>query len=197
MILLRKPAASAIRCFLAAQQDQPFSYPAVGATHAAAPPGWTVDHNRTRLGTGPDAWAAAVAALRRWEMFRLGWVAVVPSAPPIAPGRAVAIYTRQLGFWTLNACRIVYVVDEAGPPRRYGFAYGTLPEHIARGEERFLVEWRPDDSVWYDLLAFSRPRHPLAWLGYPVARLVQRRFARASKRAMRRAVRECPTTRNR
>jgi uncharacterized protein (UPF0548 family) len=34
------------------------------------------------------------------------------------------------------------------------------------GEERFTVEWRcQDDSLWYDLLAFSLPRHPLARLG--------------------------------
>jgi uncharacterized protein (UPF0548 family) len=72
---------------------------------------------------------------------------------------------------------------------RFGFAYGTLPHHVERGEERFCVEWRhADDSVWYDILAFSRPHHPLLIPGYPVARIVQRRFARDSKRAMLRAV---------
>ena len=66
---------------------------------------------------------------------------------------------------------------------------GTLGVHMARGEERFLVEWdRADDAVWYSILAFSRPKSLLAWLGYPVARLMQRRFAAASKRAMVRAV---------
>ena len=89
-------------------------------------------------------------------------------------------------LWSLNACRIVYTIDEdVGDARRFGFAYGTLPAHVARGEERFLAEWnRADDSVWYSILALSRPKHPLAWLGYPVSRLMQRRFARASKRAM-------------
>ena len=33
---------------------------------------------------------------------------------------------RAIGFWWLNACRIVYVVDEAGPITQFGFAYGTL-----------------------------------------------------------------------
>ena len=46
-----------------------------------------------------------------------------------------------LGLWWLNACRIVYVVDEAGPVTKFGFAYGTLPGHAGTGEERFLVEW--------------------------------------------------------
>ena len=104
------------------------------------------------------------------------------------PGCTVALVARHYGFWSLNACRIVYVVDEVGGAdgmRRFGFAYGTLPDHGAVGEERFMIEWRPvDDSVWYDLYAVSRPGHPLARLGYPLVRALQRRFARASKQAM-------------
>jgi uncharacterized protein (UPF0548 family) len=73
--------------------------------------------------------------------------------------------------------------------RRAGFAWGTLPAHVASGEERFLVEWqRADDTVWYDVLAFSRPNALLLKLGYPAMRLMQRRFARDSKAAMLRAV---------
>ena len=60
--------------------------------------------------------------------------------------------------------------------------------HAERGEERFLVEHdRRSGAVSYSVLAFSRPSHPLAWLGYPFARLLQRRFARDSREAMRRA----------
>ena len=85
----------------------------------------------------------------------------------------------------MSACRIVYVLVE---PRRFGFAYGTLPAHVERGEERFLVEWCADDSVWYDILAFSRPNHWLVRLGYPITRLLQKRFARDSMRVMQAAV---------
>jgi uncharacterized protein (UPF0548 family) len=64
-------------------------------------------------------------------------------------------------------------------------AYGTLQNHVERGEERFSIEHRvEDDSVWYDILAFSIPQHPLARLGYPLSRAAQRRFARDSKSAM-------------
>ena len=85
----------------------------------------------------------------------------------------------------MNAARIVYVVDEDGPIYRYGFAYGTLVEHAESGEERFTVEWdRADDNVWYVILAFSRPQKMLARLGYPMSRMLQRRFAEASKAAM-------------
>ena len=40
------------------------------------------------------------------------------------------------------------------------------------------MEWnRADDTVVYDLYAFSRPRHLLARVGFPLARGLQRRFA--------------------
>ena len=96
---------------------------------------------------------------------------------------------RIFGVWWLNACRIVYAVSEEGPVNRFGFAYGTLPEHPESGEERFTVEWhQADDSVWYDILAFSRPHHVLARLGYPYVRRLQKRFARDSAAAMVRAI---------
>jgi len=98
---------------------------------------------------------------------------------------------RHFGFYSLNACRIVYVVDEEGPIERFGFAYGTLGEHAESGEERFTVEWnRDDDMVWYDILAFSRPRQMLARLGYPLSRSLQKKFAKGSKLAMLQSVRD-------
>jgi uncharacterized protein (UPF0548 family) len=57
------------------------------------------------------------------------------------------------------------------------------------------VEWREaDGAVWYDILAFSRPRQLLARLGYPLARRLQKRFARDSAAAMQRAVVEGKST---
>jgi uncharacterized protein (UPF0548 family) len=102
----------------------------------------------------------------------------------------VAVIARNLGLWWINACRIIYLVDEKEPARRYGFAYGTLPDHAEMGEERFLVELdRASGEVWYDILAFSRPQHLLTWLGYPYVRRVQKRFAKDSAAAMIRSVR--------
>lgn len=66
--------------------------------------------------------------------------------------------------------------------------YGTLPAHSERGEERFSVELLPDGSVWYELYSFARGGGRLVRAGYPVRRLLQRRFARDSGRAMSRAV---------
>jgi uncharacterized protein (UPF0548 family) len=101
----------------------------------------------------------------------------------------VAVLAHVFGFWSLNTCRIVYVVDDEGPVKRYGFAYGTLPEHVESGEERFMVEWDQENaSVWYDILAFSRPNQFLACLAYPLVRRLQKRFARDSAAAMLTAV---------
>lgn len=88
----------------------------------------------------------------------------------------------------MNACRIVYVVDERAERVRFGFGYGTLRGHAERGEESFIVEWdQRDDSVWYEIFAVSRPG-PLARLGYFYARKLQRRFAQDSKAALQRAI---------
>jgi uncharacterized protein (UPF0548 family) len=123
----------------------------------------------------------AVEALRQWRQFDLGWVTVVPRGVKLEKGATVAVKTRTGGLWSLSAARVVYMIDEGEPIRRFGFAYGTLPDHVERGEERFLIEWNSsDDSVWYDILAFSEPRHPLVRLGSPYARMLQKRFARDS-----------------
>jgi uncharacterized protein (UPF0548 family) len=184
-----------LRDFLAAQLKIGLTYPAVGARAAVPPGGYVVDRTRIRLGGGAGAFAAAKAALGRWEHFRLGWVEAWPPEAPIQAGEVVAVIARLIGLWWLNACRIVYVVDEQGPVQRYGFAYGTLPENAESGEERFTVEWREaDGAVWYDILAFSRPRQLLARLGYPLARRLQKRFARDSAAAMQREVAQGKST---
>jgi uncharacterized protein (UPF0548 family) len=105
-------------------------------------------------------------------------------------GTVAAVLASHFGFYSLNFCRVVYLLDDDGPVRRTGFAYGTLIEHAERGEELFSVEWhRPDDSVHYEVLAYSQPAHWLARLGYPLARNLQRRFARESLAAMAAAAR--------
>ncbi len=188
MIRWRKPSPAAIREFLRSQAGLPFTYPAVGATADIPPAGYNVDRTRVRLGEGEGVFQAARGALARWEHFRLGWVEATPADTPVREGETVAVLARTMGLWWLNAARIVYVVERPGPAARFGFAYGTLPAHAESGEERFLVEQDPEGVVWYDILAFSRPRHLLARLGYPLARRLQARFRIDSAAAMRRAV---------
>lgn len=189
MFFLTKPSLTRVREVIAAHSNVPFSYPEVGATRTNPPSGYTVDHNRVQLGFGEDTFAGAVAAIRAWKQFDLGWVQAAPDDTPIKVDAAVAVVARHMRFWSLNVSRIVYVFEEQGPVEKFGFAYGTLKSHVERGEERFTVEWnREDDSVWYDILAFSRPNLSLIQLGKPYARVLQRRFARDSLRVMRQAV---------
>ena len=186
----QRPSVPSIREFLDRQARLPLTYAATGTLTGEPPPGYRANRARARLGRGAPAFDAARSALLGWEQFPRGWVELCFPDVPIEPGRVVAVLSRGLGVWWLNACRIVSVVDEEGPGACFGFAYATLPGHVATGEERFLVEWdRGDDAVWYDILAFSRPNHVLTRLGYPLVRRLQKRFGRDSAAAMRRAVR--------
>ena len=192
MFTLTEPSARDVERFISSQRNLPFNYAEVGATrfdHPAAPDGFTLDHNRVRLGTGNDVFERAVEALKQWRQFELGWVTVVPRGVKLEKDAVVAVKARACGTWSLNACRVVYVIDDQVLVRRAGFAYGTLPDHVERGEERFLIEMDPtDDGVWYDILAFSRPRHPLVRASFPVARILQKRFARESMAVMKSVV---------
>ena len=185
---LSRPSEQRIAAFLATQRDLTFSYAEVGCTRGAPPPGYVLDHNRARLGAGKHTFDRAIAALRAWRQSSLGWTSIHPRGASTTAGTDVAVLVRHFGFWSLNACRVLYEVDEDDAQRgmrRVGFAYGTLPAHGEVGEERFTAEWHAaDDSVWYDLYALSRPGHPLVRLAYPIARHLQRRFARDSKQAM-------------
>lgn len=190
MFFLREPSPEAIQRFISSQLELPFSYPEVGATAGELPAGYIVDRNRTKLGNGKQTYERAITALRNWKQFDLGWVRMVPAEMPIELAAVVTILTHHFGFWSLNACRVVYLIDEDGPVKKFGFAYGTLSSHVERGEERFTIEWhQTDDTVWYEILAFSRPNQLLVRLGFPLARRLQKRFARNSLNAMIEAVR--------
>jgi uncharacterized protein (UPF0548 family) len=172
---------------------------------------YNLDHNRVQIGQGMAAFDAACDALRHWGQFPAPWTEIYPATAPLVAGTVVAMLCRVLGLWWLNSCRIVYTIDEMPVPRpedmpvpprpparhRFGFAYGTLPGHVERGEERFLIECDEREQVWYDLLAFSRPRLWAARLGYPLARHLQRCFVRDSQAAMHAAVAQASATTDR
>ena len=189
MFLVRKPDRDYIDRFLGQQSSSEFSYPFVGLSkEGKAPPGFVIDHNRTILGRGEEVWNRGIQGIRSWQMFNFDWVQLAWPTSPISIGSTVGVLVKHLGFFSLNTSRIVYLVDESGPTKRFGFAYGTLLEHGESGEERFTVEWRPDDTVLYDLFAFSRPANAMVKLGRPFARHLQRRFAADSMAAMKRFV---------
>ncbi|MCB9668299.1 MAG: DUF1990 domain-containing protein [Alphaproteobacteria bacterium] len=160
--------------------DMPYSYEAVGGTAGDLPVGWAHDDETLELGRGQEVWDRARVALRRWSQFDLGWVRMADPDAPIQAGQIVAFASNQLGFWALNVCRIAYVVDDDdGTTARFGFAYGTLADHVVQGEERFLLTWdHASDRVAFRITKFSRPAHRLVHLFSPLATAVQRRFTR-------------------
>jgi uncharacterized protein (UPF0548 family) len=186
MILLHRPRPETISNFLKSQASGAFSYSAVGATASLnePPAGFVVDHTRVQLGHGQAVFERAKCALKTWDQFRLGWLEACSDTTMIQPGIHVAVMAHPFGLWCLNTCRVIYMIDEPEPTVRYGYAYGTLSDHAAIGEERFAVEWNhADGCVWYDILAFSRPRG-LMKLGHRWMRAIQKQFGRESAAAM-------------
>ncbi|MEO1258551.1 MAG: DUF1990 domain-containing protein [Bacteroidota bacterium] len=185
MICFRPPSSSRIDAFLQLSEQSRFSYRQTGQSISRKTvSGFDNDLNEVQLGHGQAVFRKASEAIRRWKMFPGGWAWIEPGTAPIKTGQNVAMVARVMGIYWVSNCRIVYVLDEEKPVRRFGFAYGTLREHVEKGEELFSVEWRADDSVWYVLRAFSKPRFWLARLAYPVARYFQRKFVKESLEKM-------------
>jgi uncharacterized protein (UPF0548 family) len=184
MISIGLPDADRIAEIFTGLATAEYSYSQVGATRGTIPNGYNVDQYSARLGAGDAVFESAKDAIRTWTPFHLPWIRVVAQSEP-APGVMAAVVVRLVGLWWTNVSRVIYTVDEADS---FGFAYGTLPYHAEAGEELFTVERSGDSAeVTYRVLAFSRPRHPLARLGYPLSRAAQRRFGVGSIDAMRRA----------
>lgn len=190
MFFATRPSAERIAAFLRDSQALPLSYAPVGLL--GAPGGRRIDDVQVHIGRGPDDFTRACAALARWQQFDFDWVATYPRDAPVAVGTVVAVLIRHLGFWSLNGCRVVYHVgrraDDEGD--RYGYAYGTLPNHAEGGEELFEVSMDPRTlAVTYRIRATSWPNAVLAHLGQPIVRHLQTRFRQHSMAAMVRAVR--------
>lgn len=153
----------------------------------SVPRGFAHDFSRTRLGVGEGVFDVARQAFNRWAMFDLGWVRVANQQALLTMDQIVLVEARTLGLWTLNASRIIEIVDS---PISLGFLYSTTELHVELGEERFLIQFDASTGdVWYHIEAVSRPRQILARLALPVSRAFQRKFARESHWAMREAVR--------
>ncbi len=190
MLAWHRPSDAEIGEYLARQAGQPLSYEFVGCTREKQPVarrGWNIDHHRVLLGHGSEIFDRACTAIDAWRMFPPQMTAVFGHAVPREKLMVAVLYKASvLPLWLLMPARVVYTIGDTITRdghmiERYGFAYGTLPDHPERGEERFLVEWnRADDTVHYDLLAVSQPRHLLARLAFPFARHEQARFRRLS-----------------
>ena len=183
MFRLTRPTPFELATFLDEQRGLELTYSEVGMTHpdeSSSPSGYQTDTPKLYLGQGDAVFQHACAELRAWRMYRQSWLNLYPTQPDLCEGTVASVTARHLGFHSVSAIKIVYVLDEAD---QLAFAVGTLPGHVERGEERFRVYRLAGGSVWFDILAYSSPHHPLVRLGYPVARGVQKRFARGAEDA--------------
>ena len=156
MVSLHQPSDTVIQAFLDLQRLQPFLYRGVGSSRHVPPAGYVVDHRRVCLGTGQHIFEAACAALRCWQMFQVSRVQLCWPTTGIEPGAVVGILASWAGLWFLNACRIVYVLDEISSMRRVGFAYGTY--HGGQRVQRKAALQPPDAGI-------PQPDQPVAWPG--------------------------------
>jgi uncharacterized protein (UPF0548 family) len=185
MLFLQRPTEKQIHALLIERESMPFSYSETGATRSTPPRGYRVNHMRALLGKGKEVHARAVNALLSWRLLTVAGLELFPRQPAMRTETGVALLSRHFGLWSLDFCRVIYVLqaepENGGAIERTGFAYGTLPGHAVRGEEIFSIEWHPaTNEVWYDIFSFSAPANLLIRLGGPLARSVQKHFASAS-----------------
>ena len=188
MFLTRRPSQRRIAEFLEQARGLPLSYKPVGIARQS-PQGFNADLASSVIGHGRETFERAKIALSQWRHYEMGWVELFPRGAAIEPGTVVAVLVHHLGFWSLNACRVVYGIGDRQTGSSFGFAYGTLANHAEMGEEIFEVRLEPEtEEVIYRIQAVSKPHAALARIGYPLARYFQERFRRDSISALRRAI---------
>ncbi|WP_328885572.1 DUF1990 family protein [Streptomyces sp. NBC_00316] len=152
------------------------TYPEVGATRLGPlPDGYHHLHHRTAVGHGRADFEAAGAAVTDWRMHRAAGARLRASTDRAEPGTAVRV---SIGLGPVRFTGLCEVVWTAYGKERIGFAYGTRPRHPECGEECFLVERADDGTVWFTVLAFSRPARWYTRIAGPLVPVVQQWYAR-------------------
>ncbi|MGN7970648.1 DUF1990 family protein [Microbacterium sp. 22296] len=146
------------------------TYDEVGATAGVMPPGYHHVRDRRIIGHGRAAFEHAADALLAGEVQRRAGARVELSETPMRTGSRV---TMRLGFGILSFRIPCLVVWAERTDTVAGFAYGTLPGHPERGEERFTLTLEPSDEVVFEIAAFSKPGRWFTRVGAPLGRWVQ------------------------
>ena len=150
--------------------EVPLSYSTIGATRGELPEGFHHIRREVIVGSGRECFTAAATQIMGWQMQRRAGVLVDASAPAAEVGSLIKVGVGPVS----GVCRVVYEIDE---PNRRGFAYGTLMGHPESGEEFFGVRFDPaDQSVYAQVVGFSRPAVWWSRAGAPLASLLQRRI---------------------
>ena len=196
------PPLEQLGAFARSSSDAPLArYPAGRLRSGDLPAGWLVNRSEEQIGSGRAAYESSRRALERLEPMQLEWLRTV------VQDETLAISSRQFGFlWVLCANRLLRnerqkdaLFSRIGTPSiglpssprgsSYSIGWGTTRRHVLAGEERLRVRYVvQSERVLFEVLSFSRPRHLLSLLTYPLVVMQQRRFACDATAVMRRAV---------
>lgn len=147
----------------------PVTYSEVGATAGELPPGYHHVRMQRVIGRGREVFERAADDLLAGEVQRRAGARVDLSDVPLREGTRVNMRLLVFGI----PCLVVWAERT---DTLCGFAYGTLPGHPERGEERFELRLLPSGEVTFRIIAFSRPGRWFTRLGGPIGRWVQRRM---------------------
>ncbi|WP_270352994.1 DUF1990 family protein [Microbacterium testaceum] len=142
------------------------TYTEVGATAGEMPPGYHHVRARRVVGHGRADFERAADALLAGEAQRRAGARVTLSETPMRAGTRVT-----MRLWVFRIPCLVVWAERTDTVA--GFAYGTLPGHPERGEERFTLTLQPTGEVVFDIAAFSAPGRWFTRVGAPLGRLVQ------------------------
>jgi len=145
------------------------TYPEIGATAGALPPGYLHVRAERVIGRGRFTFEQAADALLSGAVQRRAGATVRMSDTPLRVGTRIDMRLGPFGI----PCLVVWA--ERGD-QHAGFAYGSLPGHPESGEERFELTLAPTGEVTFRITAFSRPGRWFTRLAWPVNRAIQRRM---------------------
>ncbi|MEV6400592.1 DUF1990 domain-containing protein [Streptomyces sp. NPDC051907] len=160
------------------------NYPETGATRLGPlPDGYHHLHHTVRVGRGRAAFETAGEAVVTWRMHRRSGARVRADAERAEPGARVEVSAGVGPLRFAAPCEVIWTAYESD---RTGFAYGTVSGHPERGEESFVVDLRDDGSVWFTVMAFSRPAVWYTRLAGPLVPVLQKLYARRLGNVLRR-----------
>jgi uncharacterized protein (UPF0548 family) len=131
---------------------------------------WSAHRWSHRIGTGPERFEAASAALLGWHMHRAAGAWVTPDTPPASAGQHML---SRIGAGRLRVPEPCEVTDVVREPNRTVLHYRALPGHTFEGDESFTVRLGADGTVRFEVAVRSRPAILLARLAGPVIPAVQ------------------------
>jgi uncharacterized protein (UPF0548 family) len=141
--------------------------------------------NTVCVGRGQEVWERCSPLLTDWSVKNSSGFGVgSEDEGGLDRVRAGFRYWLDTSFAGIRVVEPVEVVEVFDEPRRRGFAYATLAGHPISGTEAFILERRPDDSVWLTIRSLSRPADGGWWYAYPFLVALQRVYRRRYLRAL-------------